>query len=121
MIELNLNRSFLISLIIKLIKSVDKSVDKLWISCGWGCGKLALHEPLWIAVDKSGSYPQGRSGYPQNYPHPILRPGQQNWYLSTFSTGPTIITSNLKKFSSRKSLDEKRGKYENHSSKKTTR
>jgi hypothetical protein len=96
--HLNLKPKSLISLIILLIMSVDNSVDKLWISCGRTCGKLGLRHPLWIAVDKLTSYPQGKASYPQNCPQAIFRPRRQNYHFSTFSTGPTIIVSNLKKF-----------------------
>lgn len=85
-----LQNSTLNTLIILSSSIVYKYVDKLWISCGQTCGQLDLNTPLWIAVDKSSSYPQLKLSYPQNYPHVFFRPRRVKLGFSTFSTGPII-------------------------------
>lgn len=80
-------------------KNVDNSVDKLWISCGQGCGQLAFSPPLWIAVDKSASYPQESATYPQNTPQHFSHNYAAKLPISTVSTAPTIDSlSNQKVF-----------------------
>lgn len=77
---------------------VDKAVEKLWKTCGWSCGKLPSFTALWIAVEKSPSYPQQKPIYPQFYPHGLFRPGQENHHISTVSTGPTIYRESFLNF-----------------------